>query len=185
MILTASKHGRFQFGFGLLAPVLIEFMKKFMQIALLSAWLGGLPDGRMGRGTENRHLQPPQGLRQLLQDHPIHRRPQTGGRRGRKRTQAQMDRKRKKHEDEWRKLIDKANDQAVSADERDKSKKAAADKYAELESDKQSIKEFDQMAARASGKRNFCAATTSSKKSEASSMPTPKPPATPGAGPSG
>jgi Skp family chaperone for outer membrane proteins len=52
----------------------------------------------------------------------------------------------KKHEDEWRKLIDKANDQAVSAEERDKSKKAATDKYAELEADKQSINEFDRMA---------------------------------------
>ena len=35
-----------------------------------------------------------------------------------------------KHKDEWQKLIDKANDQAVSAEERDKSKKAAEKNYA-------------------------------------------------------
>jgi hypothetical protein len=38
---------------------------------------------------------------------------------------AQMVESGRKHEDEWRKLIDKANDQAISAEERDKSKKAA------------------------------------------------------------
>ncbi len=59
---------------------------------------------------------------------------------------AQMIENGKKHEDEWRKLIDKANDQAVSAEEREKSRKAAADKYAELETDKQSITEFERMA---------------------------------------
>jgi outer membrane protein len=53
----------------------------------------------------------------------------------------------KRHEDEWRALIDKANDQAVSAEERDKSKKAAEQKYGELESDKQSISEFDRVAS--------------------------------------
>jgi Skp family chaperone for outer membrane proteins len=51
-----------------------------------------------------------------------------------------------KHETEYRKLIDKANDQAISAEERDKSKKAAADKYAELENDKQYINTFDREA---------------------------------------
>ena len=40
-----------------------------------------------------------------------------------------------------------ANDQAVSAEERDKSKKAAEEKYRELESDKQSITEFDRVAS--------------------------------------
>jgi Skp family chaperone for outer membrane proteins len=59
---------------------------------------------------------------------------------------AQMVENGRKHDEEWRKLIDKANDQAVSAEERDKSKKDAADKYAELESDKQNISEFDRMA---------------------------------------
>jgi Skp family chaperone for outer membrane proteins len=62
----------------------------------------------------------------------------------------------RKHEEDWRKLIDKANDQAVSADEREKSKQAASQKYAELESDKQSINEFDRMAtARLREKQNL------------------------------
>jgi Skp family chaperone for outer membrane proteins len=62
----------------------------------------------------------------------------------------------RKHEEEWRKFIDKANDQAISADEREKSKQAASQKYAELESDKQSITEFDRMSnARISEKRNM------------------------------
>lgn len=52
----------------------------------------------------------------------------------------------KTHEDEWRKLIDKANDQAVSADERSKSSKDAEAKYADLESEKQSIQEYDREA---------------------------------------
>jgi Skp family chaperone for outer membrane proteins len=59
----------------------------------------------------------------------------------------QMVDKAKTHEDEWRNLIDKANDQAVSAEERDKSKKAAEEKYGELETDKQSISEFDRVAS--------------------------------------
>jgi Skp family chaperone for outer membrane proteins len=53
----------------------------------------------------------------------------------------------RKHEDEWRKLIDKANDQSLSAEERDKAKKAASDKYAELETDKQYINTFDREAS--------------------------------------
>ncbi|HUD48995.1 MAG TPA: OmpH family outer membrane protein [Candidatus Baltobacteraceae bacterium] len=52
-----------------------------------------------------------------------------------------------KHKDEWQKLIDKANDQAVSSEERDKSKKEAEQKYVELENDKQSITEFDRVAS--------------------------------------
>ncbi|MGA2174510.1 MAG: OmpH family outer membrane protein [Verrucomicrobiota bacterium] len=59
---------------------------------------------------------------------------------------AQMVDAEKKHEDEWRGLIDKANDQAVSAEAREQSKKAAGEKYSELESDKQSINEFDRVA---------------------------------------
>src|SRR5580693_9146954 len=43
---------------------------------------------------------------------------------------AQMVENGRRHEDEWRKLIDKANDQAISADEREKSKQAASQKYA-------------------------------------------------------
>ncbi len=50
------------------------------------------------------------------------------------------------HKVEWQKLVDKANDQAVSSDEREKSKKAAEQKYIELETDKQSITQFNQIA---------------------------------------
>ncbi len=52
-----------------------------------------------------------------------------------------------RHKTEWQTLIDKANDQAVSSEEREKSKKAAEQKYVELESDKQSITEFDRASA--------------------------------------
>jgi Skp family chaperone for outer membrane proteins len=51
-----------------------------------------------------------------------------------------------KHKTEYQKLVDKANDQAVSSEERDKSKKAAEQKYLELENDKQSITQFNQVA---------------------------------------
>jgi Skp family chaperone for outer membrane proteins len=52
-----------------------------------------------------------------------------------------------RHKVEWQKLIDKANDQAVSSEERDKSKRAAEQKYIELENDKQSITEFERVAS--------------------------------------
>ena len=52
----------------------------------------------------------------------------------------------RKHDEEWRKLIDKANDQSLSAEEREKAKKAASDKYAELETDKQYINTYDRDA---------------------------------------
>jgi Skp family chaperone for outer membrane proteins len=69
---------------------------------------------------------------------------------------SQMIENGRRHEEEWRKLIDRANDQAISAEEREKSKQAAAQKYAELESDKQSINEFDRMAgARLKEKQNI------------------------------
>jgi Skp family chaperone for outer membrane proteins len=48
-----------------------------------------------------------------------------------------------KQEAEWQKLIDKAEDQAVSAEERDKSRKAAQEKYREIGSAKQTIQEYD------------------------------------------
>jgi Skp family chaperone for outer membrane proteins len=67
---------------------------------------------------------------------------------------ADMDKERKqmldsaeKHKEDWQKLIDKANDQAVSTEERDKSKKDAEQKYIELETDKQNITEFDRAAS--------------------------------------
>jgi len=63
-----------------------------------------------------------------------------------KKEEAQMMDSARKHDEELRQLIDKANDQAVSVEERDKSKKAADDKRAELEVDKQSITEFERRA---------------------------------------
>ena len=48
-----------------------------------------------------------------------------------------------KQEGELQKLIDKEQDQAVSAEERAKSKKAAQDKYRELEVAKQNIQEYN------------------------------------------
>jgi outer membrane protein len=67
---------------------------------------------------------------------------------------ADMDKERKqmlesaeKHKEDWQKLIDKANDQAVSSEERDKSKRQAEQKYIELETDKQNITEFDRAAS--------------------------------------
>jgi Skp family chaperone for outer membrane proteins len=52
-----------------------------------------------------------------------------------------------KHQSDWQKIFDKSNDQAVSSEERDKSKREAERKYIELEQDKASIKEFDKVAA--------------------------------------
>ena len=69
---------------------------------------------------------------------------------------AQMVESGRQHEDEWRALIDKANDQAISAEEREKNKAAASQKYAELETDKQSISDFDRRAnARLTEKRTL------------------------------
>jgi Skp family chaperone for outer membrane proteins len=53
----------------------------------------------------------------------------------------------KKQEEEWHKLIDKAEDQAVSAEERAKSKKAAEEKFRELRGAEESIKEYNQAAS--------------------------------------
>ncbi len=52
----------------------------------------------------------------------------------------------KKGEDEWKKLLDKSNDQAVSAAERDKSKQAAEKKLLELRGMEQTVKEFEASA---------------------------------------
>jgi outer membrane protein len=52
-----------------------------------------------------------------------------------------------KHKEEWQKLFDKGNDQAVSAEEREKGKKEAEQKYIQLENDKQNITEFDRVAS--------------------------------------
>jgi Skp family chaperone for outer membrane proteins len=53
----------------------------------------------------------------------------------------------KKQEDEWQKLVDKAEDQAVSPEERTKSKKAAEDQFREVKSAEQSIQEYDRASS--------------------------------------
>jgi Skp family chaperone for outer membrane proteins len=130
-------------------------MKKLMQIALMSVALAGF--GFDGRAAEQKiavfnlrkafdsYYKTVQSTAALKQEAA-----------GVEKERAQMVENGRRHEDEWRKLIDKANDQAVSAEERDKSKQAASQKYAELESDKQSINEFDRMAnARLREKQNL------------------------------
>ena len=52
----------------------------------------------------------------------------------------------RKREEEYKTLLDKANDQAVSADERDKSKKSAEGKIAELKDTEQAITEYERSA---------------------------------------
>jgi Skp family chaperone for outer membrane proteins len=52
-----------------------------------------------------------------------------------------------KDEDEWQKLIDKAEDQAVSAEERARSKSDATEKLREVKSAGQSIQEYDRASA--------------------------------------
>ena len=46
-------------------------------------------------------------------------------------------------EDDWKKLVDNANDQAVSAEETHKAKALAEDKYRDLTSQQQAIQEYD------------------------------------------
>jgi Skp family chaperone for outer membrane proteins len=53
----------------------------------------------------------------------------------------------KKVEGEWQKLIDRAEDQAVSADERAKAKKSAEEKLRDLKSSEQAIQEYDRASA--------------------------------------
>jgi Skp family chaperone for outer membrane proteins len=120
-------------------------MKKLMQVCLLSAAVAGL--GMSGWGAEQKiatfnlrkafdgyykTITSTAALKQEAADVDKER--------------TQMVENGRKHEDEWRKLIDKANDQSLSGEERDKAKKAAADKYAELETDKQYINTFDREA---------------------------------------
>jgi outer membrane protein len=51
-----------------------------------------------------------------------------------------------KTRDEYQKLLDSAADQAISADERDKRKQAAADKYAEVKDSQTAIVQFERQA---------------------------------------
>ncbi len=55
--------------------------------------------------------------------------------------------KLKEGEDDYKKLLDKANDQAVAADERDKSKSAAEKKLLELREQEQMVQQFNRQAA--------------------------------------
>jgi Skp family chaperone for outer membrane proteins len=52
----------------------------------------------------------------------------------------------KKAEDQYKKLLDSANDMAVSKEERDKAKAAAEDKYRDLVSRKNAIDQYDNQA---------------------------------------
>ncbi len=51
-----------------------------------------------------------------------------------------------KAREEYQKLLDAANDQAISADERDKRKQAAADKYTEIQNSQTAIVQFERQA---------------------------------------
>lgn len=51
-----------------------------------------------------------------------------------------------KDREEYQKLLDAAADQAISADERDKRKQAAADKYAEIKDSQTAIVQFERQA---------------------------------------
>ena len=51
-----------------------------------------------------------------------------------------------KDREEYQKLLDAASDQAISAEERDKRKQAAADKYAEIQSSQTTIARFERQA---------------------------------------
>jgi Skp family chaperone for outer membrane proteins len=52
----------------------------------------------------------------------------------------------KKSRGEYQKLLDAANDQAVSADEREKRKQAAADKYQQIKDSETTIAQFERQA---------------------------------------
>jgi Skp family chaperone for outer membrane proteins len=53
----------------------------------------------------------------------------------------------KKREDDWKVLRDKAQDQAVSSDQREKSKKEAEEKFLDLKSGDEAITEYDRVAS--------------------------------------
>ncbi len=52
----------------------------------------------------------------------------------------------KKGSDEYQKLLEQANDQAIAADERDRRKQAVADKLKQLQDSKNAIDQFDRQA---------------------------------------
>ena len=120
-------------------------MKKLMQIGLLSAGLAGF--GPAGWGAEQKiatfnlnkafigYYKTIQGTVAIKQQVAEAEKEET-----------QMIESARKHDEQLHNLIDKANDQAVSAEQRDKSKRAADDKRAELEADKQNISDFERQA---------------------------------------
>jgi outer membrane protein len=59
----------------------------------------------------------------------------------------------KKSEEDWKKLIDKTNDQAISSEERDKSKKSAEQKLQELREMEQTIGQFNRSATAKLGEK--------------------------------
>jgi outer membrane protein len=52
----------------------------------------------------------------------------------------------RKGEEEWKKLLDKANDQAISAEERDKTKQEAEKKLLDLRDKEETLKQFERSA---------------------------------------
>jgi len=60
----------------------------------------------------------------------------------------------KKARDEYQKLLDVANDQAVSADERDKRKQVAADKYKQIKDSETTIVQFERQAQATLGEQS-------------------------------
>ena len=120
-------------------------MKKLMQLGLLSAGLAGF--GLSGRAVDQKiaifdlhkafdsyykTIQSTVAIKQELEEA--------------KKEEAQMIESARKHEEELHQLIEKANDQAVSAEQREISKTAANKKSAEFDVDKQTINEFEQRA---------------------------------------
>ena len=85
----------------------------------------------------------------------------------------------KKQEGEWQKLIDKAEDQAVSAENAPGAKKPPRKNYAKSKAPNRPSRNMTAPAPPVSGKRNASAVTTSSKKFAVFSMRTPRPAVTP------
>ena len=59
----------------------------------------------------------------------------------------------KKGEGEWKKLLDKSNDQAIAAEEREKSKQAASTKLVELKDIEQTVAQFERSSRAKLGER--------------------------------
>jgi outer membrane protein len=121
-------------------------MKKVLQISLLAAGLAGL--GAAGQAAEQKIAifnlgKALDSYYKTIQSTAALKVEETEA----SKEETQMIESERKHEEEFRSLVEKANDQAVSAEERDKSKQAAGEKRTELDNDKQSINEFDRMAS--------------------------------------